>query len=178
MVRALPPPCRRGLILVDPPYELDTEYNAVPIAVLKGLRKFATGVFVLWYPVVDRSKTEEMLLQIKSKARLTKKLRCPQLRIELGVSEDTEGFGMTACGLWIVNPPWQLDSIAEEAVSHLKPLLCDVDKGHSLVRWEVSDDGCYQEDLWSGAEEEPQKAEGEGEELQVSKENRGSEHTE
>jgi 23S rRNA (adenine2030-N6)-methyltransferase len=61
-----------------------------------------------------------------------------QLRIEQAVSADSDEFGMTAAGLWVINPPWQLDVLAKEALDYLTPLLGHAD-GHTTVKWEVGE---------------------------------------
>jgi 23S rRNA (adenine2030-N6)-methyltransferase len=61
-----------------------------------------------------------------------------QLRIEQAVSADSDEFGMTAAGLWVINPPWQLDVLAKEALDYLTPLLGHAD-GRTTVKWEVGE---------------------------------------
>ncbi|MGL5485796.1 MAG: 23S rRNA (adenine(2030)-N(6))-methyltransferase RlmJ, partial [Shewanella sp.] len=95
-------------------------------------KRFATGVFMLWYPVVNRAQTEEML------SRLANSGIKRQLRIEQAIKPDSNEFGMTAAGLWVINPPWQLDEIANEMVDYLGKTLGQAD-GHVSVKWEVGE---------------------------------------
>jgi 23S rRNA (adenine2030-N6)-methyltransferase len=67
LVDALPPTERRGLIFIDPSYEMKTDYEDVVTAIIKAHRRFATGVFALWYPVVDRARTEQMLERLRDR---------------------------------------------------------------------------------------------------------------
>ncbi|MCT7941914.1 23S rRNA (adenine(2030)-N(6))-methyltransferase RlmJ [Shewanella holmiensis] len=130
LIAAVPPPERRGVILIDPSYEIKTDYQDVAHAIIKAHKRFATGVFMLWYPVVDRAQTESML-----KILATSGIK-NQLRVEQAIKPDSNEFGMTAAGLWIINPPWQLDVAAKEMLNYLERRL-----GHSggktVVKQEV-----------------------------------------
>jgi 23S rRNA (adenine2030-N6)-methyltransferase len=64
LVSCMPPPERRALTLIDPSYEIKSDYHAVPEALLKAHRRFSTGVFVLWYQVVNREQTEAICSDI------------------------------------------------------------------------------------------------------------------
>ena len=56
LVHRLPPPERRGVVLIDPSYEIKSDYEAVVAALAQAHRRFATGVFLLWYPVIERDR--------------------------------------------------------------------------------------------------------------------------
>jgi 23S rRNA (adenine2030-N6)-methyltransferase len=98
----LPPPERRGLILIDPSYEMKTDYMDVVNALRAMHKRFSTGTYLLWYPVVDRSRNKAMEHAIQSSG-----IKNIQL-FELGITADSNEHGMTASGLIIVNPPWTL----------------------------------------------------------------------
>lgn len=98
----LPPTSRRGLVLIDPSYEMKSDYEQVFIAVEKACKKFATGIYAVWYPVVDRSRID--LLEKRFIASGIKNIQ----QFELGVAPDTHARGMTAAGMFVVNPPWTL----------------------------------------------------------------------
>ncbi|MCL1142808.1 23S rRNA (adenine(2030)-N(6))-methyltransferase RlmJ [Shewanella gaetbuli] len=132
LIAAVPPLERRAVILIDPSYEIKSDYIDVANTIIKAHKKFATGVFMLWYPVVKREQTEAMLNLLKNSG--IKK----QLRIEQAIHADSDEFGMTAAGLWIINPPWQIDELATEALTYLEPLLSHAD-GHVKVEWEVGE---------------------------------------
>lgn len=98
----LPPAARRGLVLIDPSYEVKSEYRSVFDTVNKAYKKFATGIYAIWYPVVDRSTIDTLERQfIRSGIKDIQ-------RFELGLSPDTEERGMTATGMIVINPPWGL----------------------------------------------------------------------
>ena len=108
-VPLLPPRERRGLVFIDPSYEMKNDYTLVTETLIKMTKRFATGTYALWYPVVERRRNEGL-------ERALKKSGIGNMQLfELGVQGDAEGFGMTACGMIIINPPWtlkaQMDSV-------------------------------------------------------------------
>jgi 23S rRNA (adenine2030-N6)-methyltransferase len=97
----LPPPSRRGLVLTDPSYELVTDYRAVVAAVRDGLQRFATGTYVVWYPLLQRRESMELPDKLRRAAG------ADWLNISMQVKEPSpEGRGLHGSGLFIVNPPW------------------------------------------------------------------------
>jgi 23S rRNA (adenine2030-N6)-methyltransferase len=114
----LPPPSRRGLILIDPSYELREDYAAVQSALREALRRFAGGTFIIWYPLLGRSDKGD-----KNFARnLTELCGGTACRIELCFDPDRKE-GMYACGLVLFNPPWTLKPALEEGLPVLSSLL-------------------------------------------------------
>lgn len=109
----LPPLSRRGLVLIDPPYEIKSDYKRVYETVNMAYKKFATGIYAVWYPVVERKRIEQLVAKFKNSG--IKKIQ----RYELGVSADSRGKGMTGAGMIVVNPPWPL----LEKMSRLLPKL-------------------------------------------------------
>ncbi|MEI6895278.1 MAG: 23S rRNA (adenine(2030)-N(6))-methyltransferase RlmJ [Colwellia sp.] len=110
----LPPPSRRGVVLIDPPYELKEDYQKAVKTIIKAYDKFATGTYILWYPVVQRERVEQM------SADFCKSAVKNVLQVEFCLSDDSEAYGMTGTGLFIVNPPWQLAQQLEEILPYLK----------------------------------------------------------
>ncbi|MGE3743522.1 MAG: 23S rRNA (adenine(2030)-N(6))-methyltransferase RlmJ, partial [Geminicoccaceae bacterium] len=111
--RRMPPPERRAVVLVDPSYELKTDYREVVAALALAHRRFATGIYLLWYPVIERARIDAMLAALAASGMPR------QLRIELCPLPDATGRGMTGCGLVVINPPWTLAGAAEGALSWL-----------------------------------------------------------
>jgi 23S rRNA (adenine2030-N6)-methyltransferase len=110
----LPPPSRRGLILVDPSYEVKTEYASVVEAVAAGLRRFATGVYLVWYPLLAREEARALPGRLLALAPGT------VARIELSVAAPSaDGFGMPGSGLVAFNPPWTLRAELEAVLPYL-----------------------------------------------------------
>jgi 23S rRNA (adenine2030-N6)-methyltransferase len=113
----VPPPSRRGVVLIDPPYELKEDYQKAVKTIIKAYKKFASGTYILWYPVVKREQVDEMENTfIKSDVKNL-------LQLEFCLSEDTNEYGMTGTGLFIVNPPWQLVTQMNEVLPYLKEKL-------------------------------------------------------
>lgn len=97
----LPPPPRRGLVLIDPSYELKEDYRRVITALKEGLTRFATGIYVLWYPMLQRMESRDLPERLK---RLPVK---GWLHVSLQVRAPApDGFGMHGSGLFVLNPPW------------------------------------------------------------------------
>jgi 23S rRNA (adenine2030-N6)-methyltransferase len=125
--RRMPPPERRAVVLVDPSYELKTDYQDVVVALAAAHRRFPTGIYLLWYPVIDRARTEAMLAGLAATGIPR------QLRIELCPRPDAPGRGMTGCGMVVINPPWTLAEAADAALPWLAQALGT--SGPSKVDW-------------------------------------------
>ncbi len=122
----LPPPSRRGVVLIDPPYELKEDYAKAVKTIISAYKKFATGTYILWYPVVKRELIDKMREQfIASDVKNV-------LQVEFCMQKDTDAYGMTGTGLFIVNPPWQLTQQLEAIMPYLKDKLGDSQSSYSL----------------------------------------------
>jgi 23S rRNA (adenine2030-N6)-methyltransferase len=114
----LPPPSRRAVVLIDPPYEEKQDYRRVVDALKDSLQRFATGSYTLWYPILQRPEPQQMLDRLK-KLELTS-----WLHVSLTVqSPSIDGFGMHGSGLFIINPPWTLPAVLAEVMPYLVKLL-------------------------------------------------------
>lgn len=122
----LPPTERRGLVLIDPPYELKEDYQRVVDTLLGAHQRFATGTYALWYPVVERRRID----------RLEKALSASGIRrillLELGIDADHPGYGMTASGMIVINPPFSLAAEMAPALDYLAQTLGE-GRGHSRI---------------------------------------------
>jgi len=115
----IPPPSRRGVVLIDPPYELKEDYLKAVKTIIKAYKKFNSGTYILWYPVVTRERINAME-QDFSRSNV-KNL----LKVEFCLQADSDEYGMTGTGLFIVNPPWQLKSQLAEILPFMKDKLGD-----------------------------------------------------
>ncbi|TXM91850.1 23S rRNA (adenine(2030)-N(6))-methyltransferase RlmJ [Methylobacterium sp. WL116] len=108
----IPPPERRGLVLIDPPYEVPGEIDRLGAHLARAVAKWPTGVFLAWYPIKTLAAVDRMV------AALDGALTRPALRLDLMIDrpDDTR---LTSNGLIVVNPPWRL---AEEAALFLPAL--------------------------------------------------------
>lgn len=99
----LPPTERRGLVLIDPPFEEPGEYGRLAAGLTEAHRRWATGIYLLWYPIKDAREVERF-------ARRVVKLGIPKiLRAELAVGTPAPDAPLAACGVLAVNPPWTLE---------------------------------------------------------------------
>ena len=129
LMSLLPPDSRRGLVLIDPSYEIKKEYNQVIESVIRAHKKFATGTYAIWYPVVQRQRITQMEIQLcRSGIKNIQKF-------ELAVRADSEEQGMTASGMWVINPPWSLFDKMKLLLPKLRTSLAQ-DK-HAFHRCEV-----------------------------------------
>jgi 23S rRNA (adenine2030-N6)-methyltransferase len=124
----LPPPPRRALVLIDPPYEDKQDYQRVVSSLREGLKRFAGGVYAVWYPQLQRAEARQLPEQLK---QLPVK---SWLHVVLTVQAPSEdGFGMHGSGMFILNPPWLLQSVLREVMPYLvKVLRQDTGAGFTL----------------------------------------------
>lgn len=127
----LPPPERRGVILIDPPYEVKNEAEKAVRMLGHGLRRFAQGVFLLWYPL-KADRTAESII-----AAVTEMGVPATLKVELQVRESFIGGGLAGSGLVIVNAPWKLDEELRVIVPALSERLGLGNWGRGTVEWLV-----------------------------------------
>jgi 23S rRNA (adenine2030-N6)-methyltransferase len=127
----LPPPERRGLVLIDPPYESATEFSQALEALTAAHTRWATGVYAVWYPIKERAPVARLHREItRSGIRRV-------LAVELGVLPEDNARRLNGCGMLIVNPPWRLDDTLRELLPRLAVLLTQVPPGSSSVDWLV-----------------------------------------
>ena len=121
--RLLPPPERRAVVLIDPPYEREDEFPRAAEAVIAAHRRFATGIYLLWYPsklLPLVSATEGDLLNAGIRSAL-------RIEIDVGAKpappRESRGPAMTATGLLVVNPPFGFADEMEAIVPFLSSVL-------------------------------------------------------
>jgi len=124
----LPPPSRRGLVLIDPSYEDKADYAKVLDTMRDALQRFATGVYAVWYPQVQRPESKELPRQLrelapKSWLHATLKIMAPA----------RDGLGLHGSGVFVFNPPWTLEDSLRDVMPALARLLGkDRKASHSL----------------------------------------------
>lgn len=99
----LPPPEKRALVLIDPPFEGETEFADILAALREGLRRFPSGVYAIWYPITERARHEQFLSELAGLAPP------PALVAELRIAAEATAVRMKGCGLLVLNPPWRID---------------------------------------------------------------------
>ena len=114
----LPPASRRGLVLIDPSYEDKEDYRKVVAAMRDALQRFATGVYAVWYPRVQRQESQDLPGQLKQLAQgdwLHAWLRV--------MTPAQDGLGLHGSGMFVFNPPWKLEDALRGAMPVLAKLL-------------------------------------------------------
>ncbi|MDO8812231.1 MAG: 23S rRNA (adenine(2030)-N(6))-methyltransferase RlmJ [Gallionella sp.] len=127
----LPPPPRRALVLIDPPYEDKQDYRRVVSSLREGLKRFANGMYAVWYPQLQRIEARQMPEQFK---QLPVK---NWLHVALSVqAPGADGFGMHGSGMFIVNPPWTLHGVLQETMPYLAKVLEQDGEGGFVLEFE------------------------------------------
>jgi 23S rRNA (adenine2030-N6)-methyltransferase len=123
----LPPPPRRALVLIDPSYEVRSDYIGVIDALKDGLKRFPTGTYALWYPQLVKPESRQLPEKLK-------KLPAEDwLHVTLQVSSfGPDTVGMTGSGMFIINPPWTLKQTLQETMPYLVSAL-GLNKGAQFV---------------------------------------------
>lgn len=131
-----PPKPARGMVLIDPSYELETDYQVLPDTLNKAYRRWQTGIYAIWYPLLakKRDRSHSMLEAIR-------KGPYPSvLDIQLSVAPQDEQLGMHGSGMLIINPPWQFDQHIEVMLPELLKALGQGDEGRYQIRWLAQQD--------------------------------------
>jgi 23S rRNA (adenine2030-N6)-methyltransferase len=132
----LPPPERRGLVLIDPPYEAAGEVARALDGLAAAHRRFAAGLFCLWYPIKAQAEADTL-------ARLAAALGLPKtLRAELTVRRADRADRLNGCGLILVNPPWRLPAELSVLMPALAKRLADEAarfRGGTRIEWLVEE---------------------------------------
>jgi len=127
LIAYVPPEERRGLILIDPPYERADEFANLADVLVAAHRKWTSGIYMAWYPIKDRQGPDELLRALRPVAA-DKRLRA---EISIGASERPPG--LRACGLIVLNPPWKLASELAIILPTLVDVLgCDGERGYLI----------------------------------------------
>jgi 23S rRNA (adenine2030-N6)-methyltransferase len=122
---------RRGLVIVDPPFEEPDELIRLADGILAAHRKWPTGIYLVWFPVKNRDVPDRFIKML----RRVGTERC--LRVEFAVASPRPAGGLTACGLIVLNPPWKLAA----EIGILAPALVELlgrDSGRSFMLDDLS----------------------------------------
>ena len=125
----VPPPSRRGLVLIDPSYEDKNDYRYLELALEEALQRFATGCYAIWYPIISRRESAALPDRMKKiAASHTRSWLQAELRVENAPGERR----LQASGIFIINPPWTLEKHLSEALPTLTKAL-GVDAGAQFL---------------------------------------------
>jgi 23S rRNA (adenine2030-N6)-methyltransferase len=127
----LPPPERRALVLIDPPFEAQDEFAQIATALREGLQRFPSGVFAVWYPLTGRARVQEFFAAVQQ-------LRPPPtLAAELAIAGENSLIKMRGCGVLVINPPWQFETEIARGLQHLADVLAQEPGADANVSWVV-----------------------------------------
>jgi 23S rRNA (adenine2030-N6)-methyltransferase len=125
----MPPKEKRGLVLVDPPFEIEGEFDRLVDGLVKAYKRFPGGTYALWYPVKDRKETE----------RFSKRLRETEIpkimRIELAIRAPSLEPRLDGTGMIVVNPPYTLESEMQTLLPCLTKLLSEGKGSNFSIQW-------------------------------------------
>ena len=125
----VPPPSRRGLVLIDPSYEDKQDYRCLELALEEALQRFATGCYAIWYPMISRRESAALPDRMKKiAASHTRSWLQAELRVENAPGERR----LQASGMFIINPPWTLEKHLAEALPTLTKAL-GIDSGAQFL---------------------------------------------
>lgn len=114
----LPPPSRRALVLIDPPYEDKCDYRRVQETLQDALVRFPTGTYAVWYPVLQRIESRQFSHRLKRLGARS------WLNVTLSVcSPSPDGFGLHTSGMFVLNPPWTLEATLRGVMPYLVKVL-------------------------------------------------------
>jgi 23S rRNA (adenine2030-N6)-methyltransferase len=124
----VPPKERRGLVLIDPPFEAPREFDRLAEHLARVHRKWATGIYLLWYPIKDLAETERFARQVAD-------LGVPKiLRAEVRIAARSDK-SLIGSGLLLVNPPWRLETELQSLLPALAAVLGRDREAAARVGW-------------------------------------------
>ena len=125
----LPPPARRAMVFCDPSYEMKTDYARVSACMSDAVKRFATGTYVVWYPIIPRPEAHDLPRKLKTLAvKASRSWLNATLTVKSSkLTTDTEGEvirpGLPASGMFIINPPHTLKAELQAALPQMVALL-------------------------------------------------------
>ncbi|WP_027994536.1 23S rRNA (adenine(2030)-N(6))-methyltransferase RlmJ [Simplicispira psychrophila] len=125
----LPPPARRALMLCDPSYEMKSDYGRVLDMVADSIKRFATGTYAVWYPIIPRPEAHDLPRRLKTMAQKAGKswLHATLTVKSSKITESAEGQikrpGLPASGMFLINPPHTLKAQLKDALAQMVELL-------------------------------------------------------
>jgi 23S rRNA (adenine2030-N6)-methyltransferase len=128
----LPPTTRRGVVLIDPSYEIKTDYARTLAALREALERFAEGVVIVWLPQLQLLEAAQLPQRLKASADKLAKKGWLHARLTVAQS-DERGYGMLGSSVFIANPPHTLVAELRPAVAWLAKTLGQVDTAHGMV---------------------------------------------
>jgi 23S rRNA (adenine2030-N6)-methyltransferase len=135
----VPPKERRGLVVVDPPFEEAGELSRLPRALAAAHRKWGSGIYLLWYPIKERAGPDLLARRLRESG-MAKILRA-ELAVAAASSPTAAGASpaarerLRACGLIVINPPWTLAGELAALLPELAAVLAEAGGGSHRIDW-------------------------------------------
>lgn len=124
----LPPKERRGLILIDPPFERPNEFAQILTTLPMALKRFSTGIYAIWYPIKDRPPIDHFHRALKEV------ISQPMLAIEMSIYPENSAQHLNGSGMIIINPPWQFDKQVSDWLPWLWKVLSVQNQGQYRIQ--------------------------------------------
>ena len=121
----LPPPARRAMVLCDPSYEIKTDYARVAACMADAVKRFATGTYVVWYPVIPRPEAHDLPRKLKTMATkagrswLNATLTVKSSKLTTDEAGEVVRPGLPASGMFVINPPHTLKAELQAALPQM-----------------------------------------------------------
>jgi 23S rRNA (adenine2030-N6)-methyltransferase len=131
----LPPPEKRALVLIDPPFEEREEFARITAALAGGARRAPGATFAVWYPLTERARADAFLDAIAAAAA------APAFAAELTVAGGDSPLRMRGCGVAVLNPPWRIDRVIAPMMRGLAASLAQGGGGAGGLRWLTPEEG-------------------------------------
>jgi len=125
----LPPPARRAMVLCDPSYEMKSDYGRVAACMADALKRFATGTYVVWYPIIPRPEAHDLPRKLKTlavksgRSWLNAALTVKSSKLTMDTAGETVRPGLPASGMFVINPPHTLKAGLQAALPQMVALL-------------------------------------------------------
>ena len=127
----LPPPERRGLVFIDSSFDRAQEFKRLTNGFAEAHRRFATGVYALWYPLMDQASMRSFERRVVATG--IRKI----LQLEIAVRNEGIGGSVHGCGMLVANPPFGFEAVARGILAWLWPVLAQDGEGGQRVSWLV-----------------------------------------
>jgi 23S rRNA (adenine2030-N6)-methyltransferase len=130
----LPPPERRGLVLIDPPFEALDEFDRLVAGIVTGWQRFRTGVFAAWYPLKQRAPVRQFIADIRQTGVRD------VVAAELLLRAPVDLTRLNGCGLLVVNPPYRFEQESPAILAALIDRLGDRETGQGVAVTRIVDE--------------------------------------
>ena len=127
----LPPKERRGLVLIDPPFERNDEFEAIAEGLEEAFRRFATGIYMIWYPLKSELAADRFVAKVRANGGVK------GLDVRFQIAQSGPEAGLTSTGILVINPPYKLNDELAVLLPFLRATLArDASAAFTIKSWE------------------------------------------